>query len=108
MARYRLISEHGHLLRDDGWSIPTDPANADYQEYLSWVAQGGVPDPFVPPVYAAPPDDSVLVDAFNEAISAANPNAVAKGMAKVILAIRPDLTSHPSVNAALKAKGVIP
>ena len=29
----------------DGASIPFDPANTDYQEYLKWVAEGGVPEP---------------------------------------------------------------
>jgi len=26
-------------------SIPFDPDNTDYQEYLKWVAEGGVPEP---------------------------------------------------------------
>ncbi len=25
-------------------SIPIDPANTDYQAYLAWVAEGGVPE----------------------------------------------------------------
>ena len=29
----------------DGACIPFDPANTDYQAYLAWVAQGGVPLP---------------------------------------------------------------
>ena len=29
----------------DGAAIPFDPANTDYQEYLKWVAEGGVPLP---------------------------------------------------------------
>ena len=29
----------------DGASIPFDPANTDYQTYLAWVAEGGVPTP---------------------------------------------------------------
>ena len=27
------------------WSIPFDPANTDYQAYLKWISEGGVPTP---------------------------------------------------------------
>ena len=27
------------------WTIPKDPANTDYQAYLKWVSEGGVPLP---------------------------------------------------------------
>ena len=29
----------------DGACIPFDPDNTDYQAYLAWVAEGGVPTP---------------------------------------------------------------
>ena len=33
------------LRQQDGASIPFDPANMDYQEYLKWVAEGNEPLP---------------------------------------------------------------
>jgi hypothetical protein len=32
------------ILKDDRHSIPLNPANKDYQEYLEWVAEGNTPE----------------------------------------------------------------
>ena len=33
------------IQRSDGASIPTDPDNTDYQEYLRWLDLGNTPEP---------------------------------------------------------------
>ena len=47
MITYSLVKlNFGEIiLRSDGVSIPTDPANTDYQQYLAWVAEGNQPEP---------------------------------------------------------------
>jgi len=35
----------GVVRLSDGASIPFDPANTDYQKYLHWLSEGGVPLP---------------------------------------------------------------
>ena len=42
--KYKLL-KNDIVLRNDGTSIPPDPANTDYQEYLKWVALGNQPEP---------------------------------------------------------------
>ena len=36
---------NGIIRTTDSASIPFDPANTDYQQYLAWVAQGNTPIP---------------------------------------------------------------
>lgn len=43
MITYKL--QENSVLRSDGWSIPFDPANSDYQAYLKFLAEGGQPLP---------------------------------------------------------------
>jgi len=49
MKNYKLIQgEHGIAsinIVGTNISIPLDPDNTDYQEYLEWVAEGNTPDP---------------------------------------------------------------
>ena len=46
---YKLVNDNeGKLIsvaRSDGWFIPLDPANTDYQAYLKWLEEGNTPEP---------------------------------------------------------------
>ena len=46
---YQLLNDPNNkpvcVRRNDGAIIPFDPDNTDYQAYLAWVAQGGIPIP---------------------------------------------------------------
>ena len=53
MADYKLLNgryDDGEiyqnvLKKSEGISIPFDPDNRHYQEYLAWVAEGNTPEP---------------------------------------------------------------
>jgi hypothetical protein len=49
---YQLTQSPGIVRRGDAF-IPADPLNADYQQYLAWIAAGNTPEPYVAP--PAPP-----------------------------------------------------
>ncbi len=50
MIAYKLTKHDNVIVRTaDGTSIPTDPLNRDYKEYLEWLAAGNTPTPYVPP-----------------------------------------------------------
>ncbi len=48
---YKLIAPYGDakestsVRRSDGWTIPFDPANTDYQEFWRWKSEGNEPLP---------------------------------------------------------------
>ena len=46
LLKSALTNDTRSVLRlSDGASIPFDPANTDYQAYLKWLSEGGVPLP---------------------------------------------------------------
>lgn len=45
MARYRLVNAQTIYDTQINATIPTDGSNADYQNYLAWVADGNAADP---------------------------------------------------------------
>jgi hypothetical protein len=49
MAEYQLTETDVVIRTADGATIPNDPANRDWQKYQKWLADGGVPDPYVKP-----------------------------------------------------------
>ena len=47
---YTLTAHPNIIVRDeDGAFVPTDPDNIDYQVYLQFLEDGGVPTPYTPP-----------------------------------------------------------
>jgi hypothetical protein len=46
---YKITATTSILRQSDGASIPADPLNADYRDYLAWVESGNTPAPYVPP-----------------------------------------------------------
>ena len=61
---YQLIAPIGGatevtaVRRSDGWAIPFDPANTDYQAYLAWLEAGNTPE--------QSPAESVTWDSIRE------------------------------------------
>jgi hypothetical protein len=48
MITYKLQNKDGitvSILKSDGWSIPLDINNTDYQAYLKWISEGNTPEP---------------------------------------------------------------
>jgi hypothetical protein len=68
MAEYQLTATDMVIrVADQAW-VPNDSANHDRIEYEAWLADGGVPDPYVPPEpvpFMPAPETTVLYNHEN-------------------------------------------
>ena len=68
MAEYRLTGRDDVLHIPRNALIPNDPDNRDWAAYVSWLAAGNTPDPYVPPPPLDPMDSWDIITlkiAFN-------------------------------------------
>lgn len=61
---YSFIANSTSILRSDGATIPNDPANSDYAQYLKWLADGNVTTP------APQPDMSGVIANYSNQVDA--------------------------------------
>ena len=106
---YRRI-EDGVIRLSDGASIPADESNADYEAFLAWEAEGGVPIPVQPAPYYTLTDGVWVADlagaktAKKQEIASARYAAEIAGVTVGGVTIRTDRESQALITgAALKA-----
>jgi hypothetical protein len=69
---YKLTASTNIIRTTDGVFIPADNKNIDYQEYLSWVADGNTPDPaFTPEELAQQALDAIAAQKEHDDLVAA-------------------------------------
>ena len=64
---YQLTTGTSIILLSDGATIPNDPGNRDYREYLEWLEAGNTPEPT-----PAPPPPPPSYTAFWDALIASS------------------------------------
>jgi len=58
---YKLTNSTSITRLADSASIPNDPANTDYAQYLQWLSEGNAPLPADPvPVYVEPVAEQII------------------------------------------------
>ncbi len=62
MKKYQLQQLGGVFETERHRSIPADPGNKDWQEYLTWIADGNTPDPA--PILYTHTDEGLLDPQF--------------------------------------------
>lgn len=103
---YQLTTNEHTILRvSDNAHIPDDPANRDYQEYLAWLDDGGVPDPAPLPPEPPPPEPVDLPPVMPTDPNHAAPKAyVDVELERLRQEIPPGLIPLPAEVAALRER----
>ena len=102
---YQLTGRNSVTRLADLASIPLDPGNRDYREYLDWLDAGNTPEPAPPPPPPAPDYvafwDALLISPVYQVIrnQALTTNAVLVACTEFIAAISDAKAGRPNVDA---------
>ena len=62
---YQLTNSTSITRQSDSATIPADPANTDYADYLAWLAEGNTPEPADAPLPPTPLQEISAIEAAN-------------------------------------------
>jgi len=95
---YQLTTGTSIIRLSDGATIPNDPGNRDYREYLDWLDAGNTPEPA-----PAPPPPPPSYTAFWEGLLATDVYQAIRGQAAISLAMNTAATEFVALLGDAKA-----
>ena len=95
---YQLTTSTSIIRLSDGATIPNDPGNRDYREYLDWLDAGNTPEPA-----PAPPPPPPSYTAFWEGLLATDVYQAIRGQAAISLAMNTAATEFVALLGDAKA-----